>query len=73
MFDQMSMPVLFAVLISILALVSIGVFVAVRVLAERVGAAKPTVVPATSARPELPASSPPASEIATPAGVQELD
>jgi len=73
MFDQMSMPVLFAVLISILALVSIGVFVAVRVLAEHVGAAKPTVVPATSALPELPTSSPVASEIATPARVQELD
>ncbi|QNE21136.1 hypothetical protein F1D05_28515 [Kribbella qitaiheensis] len=35
MFDQMSMPVLFAVLITTLALVSAGIFVAVRILAEK--------------------------------------
>ncbi|WP_328997895.1 hypothetical protein OHA18_25930 [Kribbella sp. NBC_00709] len=41
MFDQMSMPVLFAVLIVTLALVSTGIFVAVRVMAVRVGADNP--------------------------------
>jgi flagellar biogenesis protein FliO len=41
MFDQMSMPVLFAILISALALVSAGVFVAVRILAERGAPRKP--------------------------------
>jgi hypothetical protein len=42
MFDQMSMPVLFTVLISTLAVISIGVFIAIRVIAQRADTAKPT-------------------------------
>ncbi|WP_328320786.1 hypothetical protein OHA70_22690 [Kribbella sp. NBC_00382] len=59
MFDQMSMPVLFAVLISTLAVVSIGVFIAVRVMGERVATPRPkAAVPASSHPQELPAASP---------------
>jgi hypothetical protein len=43
MFDQMSMPVLFTVLIVTLAVVSAGVFIAVRVLGARAGASDPVV------------------------------
>ncbi|MFF0345159.1 hypothetical protein [Kribbella sp. NPDC004875] len=38
MLDQMSMPVLFAILISALALVSLGVVVGVRIIAQRADA-----------------------------------
>ncbi|MFF1818153.1 hypothetical protein ACFVWG_12710 [Kribbella sp. NPDC058245] len=46
----MSMPVLFAILISALALVSAGVFVAVRILAERGTPRKPLTT--TQDRPQ---------------------
>lgn len=44
MFDQMSMPVLFAILISALALVSLGVVVGVRIIAQRADAGGPVPV-----------------------------
>jgi hypothetical protein len=56
MFDQMSMPILFAVLITALAAVSIGVFVAVRVMAARVDAPGRVIHPPNLPRSrELPA------------------
>lgn len=36
MFDHMSMPVLFAILIGVLAVLSIGVFLAFRIVGERI-------------------------------------
>jgi hypothetical protein len=68
MFDQMGMPVLFAVLISTLALVSIGVFIAVRVLAARPGPAKAVAAPTDG-----PATAAAAVETAKPTRRPELD
>jgi hypothetical protein len=56
MFDQMSMPVLFAVLIVALAVVSAGVFVGVRILAKGEGAGEPAhETHALEAQPPAPA------------------
>ena len=63
MFDQMSMPVLFALLIVALAVVSAGVFVGVRLLAKGEGAGE-------SAEP---AHKTHALEVQPPGDAKELD
>ncbi|MFI5706456.1 hypothetical protein [Kribbella sp. NPDC051620] len=53
MFDQMGMPVLFAMLISTLAITSIGVFIAVRIVAERTGVSKPAPSPISAVQADV--------------------